>query len=64
MTILRDTETKSIRFQKLLGMVKKGLLRQFYKTVALEAKPYQKRWHKYIIFQGDYFEGDNVDIDE
>ena len=25
---------------------------------------WKKRWHKCIIFEGDYFEGDNIDIDE
>ena len=23
-----------------------------------------KRWHKYIISNGDYFEGDNINVDE
>ena len=25
---------------------------------------WKKRWHKFIISGGDYFEGDNIDIDE
>ena len=25
---------------------------------------WKKRWHKYIIFEGDYFEGNNRDVKE
>jgi len=27
-------------------------------------KDWKKRWHKCIISDGDYFEGDNINIDE
>ena len=25
---------------------------------------WKKRWHKCIIYNGDYFEGDNINVDE
>jgi hypothetical protein len=27
-------------------------------------KDWQKRWHKCIVSNGDYFEGDNINVDE
>ena len=43
--------------------------REDLKTIS--KSPYQKcfedwkkRWHKCIISEGDYFEGNNIDIDE
>jgi hypothetical protein len=27
-------------------------------------KDCQKRWHKYIVSNGDYFEGGNINVDE
>ena len=27
-------------------------------------KDWKKRWHKLIVSEGDYFEGENIDIDE
>jgi hypothetical protein len=27
-------------------------------------KDWQKRWHKCIVSNGDYFEGDNIIVDE
>ena len=40
----------------------KTALQEEFKTVPKRA--YQKRWHKCIISEGDYFEADNIDIDE
>ena len=28
------------------------------------SEDWKKLWHKCIIFEGDYFEGDNIDIGE
>ena len=58
---------KGSRFSTIVEI--KTVLLEELKTIPKSAdqkcfKDWKKRWHKCIISEGDYFEGDNIDIDK
>ena len=53
--------------EQLILFLTQNLILHRWKSSRLYQKVLQgleKRWHKCIISEGDYFEGDNIDIDE
>ena len=54
---------KGWRFAKI-EEIKSTLLEELKNVYQNYFDDWKKCWHKCIIFEGDYFEGDNIDIEE
>ena len=65
--ILLYPKIKGRRFTAI-DDIKSALLKQLKAIPKIEFEKcfedWKKRWHKYIISNGGYFEGDNINVDE